>query len=568
MAVACDNQANLAPEESVVVLPGGPVALEDTQFGVYYGNIKNDGAGLFSIVLSDARCYQDELGKPYMDSEGDMLVLNFRTRLLGDDESIEMPSGEYQLSAEPLEGTIDVSTSYVTRLVGNIQSRWDMQSGTVKVERDESGEYQISTNDLIISKGAVTDTVEYVFNSPLSLSDYMVLAPAMTSGDDDIIDMPFPDVTCVYHGNLFGSGAGNFVMTLSTKGFLDDVDMELPGIYVVMNFFSKLFTGNTAPYIEEGKYSVSTATSSSSLFQRWSLLPGLLMDTSPFGSYIGQLTKDGKSILEYITSGVVEISYDDEAETSSVYAKMCTMTYSFKTSSRSISGVWTGEILVDNQSETGASSEPLSTLEDDVECDMKNCSKGTLGLVEVLHRENVIDAKDYDIAEAWQLWIEPDSHAPDGDVMVMEFVLPLGSQGEFAPELNKEYTYTMQPSLAITDEWYELYVSRMGRPHDELFDPQYAMEQPGWADFLEGYDRCNGRRGFTYAGGFRGNWYMHYEEGRFYVMDQHAPAINGWVKVKRTGDNIYDFQWEFCDDYPGTPNMITGSMTGCKVVKL
>lgn len=75
LAVSCQQPDDTISEESVVVIPDGPVMLQDTQFGMYYGNIDNDGMGLFSIVLSDARCYQDKLDSPYLDSEGDMLVL-------------------------------------------------------------------------------------------------------------------------------------------------------------------------------------------------------------------------------------------------------------------------------------------------------------------------------------------------------------------------------------------------------------------------------------------------------------------------------------------------------------
>ena len=162
----------------------------------------------------------------------------------------------------------------------------------------------------------------------------------------------------------------------------------------------------------------------------------------------------------------------------------------------------------------------------------------------------------------------------DGDAMVLEFVLPLGSMGELAPELNKEYVYTMQPSLEIGAEMYEIYVSQMGRPNDEIFDQRYAQEHRGWGEMLgldpndpASYDRCNARRGFTWSegNGFRGNWYQHYETGRHHVLDEHAPAINGTVKVVRTGDDVYNFEWNFIDDNPGTPNRITGSLKDCKV---
>ena len=126
----------------------------------------------------------------------------------------------------------------------------------------------------------------------------------------------------------------------------------------------------------------------------------------------------------------------------------------------------------------------------------------------------------------------------------------------------------MQPSMSIDDEFYELYVSQMGRPADEVFDSRYAKDFPQWAAKLniENYDWSCARRGFTWASdGYRGNWYLHYESGRHLVLDEHAPAINGTVKVVRTGMDTYDLEWDFIDDYPGTPNKITGSIKNIKV---
>ena len=594
LAAACQQPVDPSDDgESVVVLPDGAVHLQDTRLGIYFGNINHDDMAVFSVVLSNARCYQDQLRKPYLDSEGDMLVLNFRTDLLPADAEVALPAGDYPVSYETGINMIDASESYVTRLVGDSQSKWALKSGNVSVSRGQDGDYQIVTSDLVITKGEMADTVEYVFNSPLVMLDYLTEAPAMVGADDDIIDVPFTDLECIYNGDLFGYGTGNFIINMHTKGFLVDGEvMEVPGIYLTLNFFSRLYSGNTEPVLEEGRYTVSTATSST-LFQRWSLLPGLLMDTTPFGTYLLQIAGDGENVMEYITSGVVDIAYDDDAETVMSKAKMMIMNYTFKTSSRTISGEWRGEVLVDNQGATGSTDSYLTTLDHDVQCDMSKVTGGTLRLIETLHRDNVEPQWDYDIAEAWQLYLQPrdwtqeekdipwlqddnengipdrlEAWCMDGDVMVLEFVLPLASQGVIAPELNKTYTYTMQPNLEKTDEMYEIYVSRMDRPADEIFDPYYAEQFPGWAEGLgiTSYDRCNARRGFTWSeDGFRGNWYMHYETGRHGILDGHAPAVNGWVKVTRTGDDIYDFEWDFIDDNPGTPNRITGSIKDCKV---
>ena len=53
LASACQGPG-LEIEEPVVVLPEGAVVMQDMKFGMYYGNLGENGMGLFSLVLSDA----------------------------------------------------------------------------------------------------------------------------------------------------------------------------------------------------------------------------------------------------------------------------------------------------------------------------------------------------------------------------------------------------------------------------------------------------------------------------------------------------------------------------------
>lgn len=585
---SCDELKQEGPEkEPVVVLPDGAVLLEDAGFGMYYGDKNYDGVGVYSIVLSDARCYKDGLDEPYMDSEGDMLVLNLRSSVLPEDSEIELPSGDYQVKADVKDFlTIDPSKSYVKRFVKNSQSVWNIESGTVSFTKGDDGEYTITTSDLAISKGEQKDTVSYVCYSSLELDDFHVVAPSLIGTDDDIIDMPFTDIECVYYGDIYDSGTGNFLINFATKGILEDATGNHPGVYITLNFFSRLYSGNSSAVLEEGTYKVSSM-SGSELFTRWSIMPGLLMETTPFGSYVLQQVPGKELVMEFISSGEVKVSYETVGED-----KYTIINYELKTSDREIKGMWRGVLPVEDMAEDTGDSY-LTTLDHDVECDMSKISYGTMRLIETLHRNNIDETLDYDIAEAWQLYLQPrdwtedeysipwnqdldgnglrdrlEAWCGDGDVMVLEFVLPLGSQGVIAPELNKTYTYTLQPNLHIKDKNYEIFTSKMGRPVDEIFDERYAKEFPAWAETLgiTSYDRCNARRGFTWADdGFRGNWYLHYETGRHMILDGHAPAINGTVKVTRTGDDIYDIEWDFIDDNPGTANKITGSVKNCPV---
>ena len=130
--------------------------------------------------------------------------------------------------------------------------------------------------------------------------------------------------------------------------------------------------------------------------------------------------------------------------------------------------------------------------------------------------------------------------------------------------INKEYSYQIQPNLAMDEALYNVSVSKMGRPYDDIF------YQPNWKDYtyMTGTDA---RRGFTWDGGFRGNWYLHYQEGTWQNMDEMAPAVKGTVKVTRLtemtvasgGGRQAEFRivWDLYDDAEASYN-ITGEWTG------
>lgn len=592
-----------------VYLPTGPVVLEDANFGVYYGNKNYDNVGIYGIVLTDARCYQD-IDEPYLDSEGDLLALELRSHLIGEGKEILLPEGEYVVSDDSKKlMTINPANSYVKKFVGNTLYRWTIKEGTVVVKRANDGKYEISTDNLVIEKSGEQMTVQYTCNTNISLADYFSKAPSMVGQEDDLIDMPFSDMFCDYYGNIYGYGSGNFVVQMATKDLMEDETTYLPGVLITINIFSKLFEATETVKLPAGRYEVTPITSDK-LFTEGSVMPGVLLDTQPFGSYVYQQVADDIPSLEFISSGYVDVSYSEEDP------DYCTFVYNFKTSGRKISGLWRGNLEVRDYAEDADTSEPLSTLTDDVHCDMSKVKSGTIRHIETLHRNNTQEMLDYDIAEAWQLVLEPrdwteyeyksgwiadddeehihakgnyyadlgsfdsegkwvwtpngisdriDHWCADGDVMFLEFILPLDCTGNICPKKDVEYVYQMQPNLPMDTGDYEACVSKMGRPDDTVFDPKCAGF--GYSIFMNGnYDYCNGRRGFTWDGGFRGNWYLHYKKNNHQVQDGHAPAIHGTVKVTRTTnvtDNVatYSFTWELKDDRK-SQNTITGSWTG------
>jgi hypothetical protein len=146
--------------------------------------------------------------------------------------------------------------------------------------------------------------------------------------------------------------------------------------------------------------------------------------------------------------------------------------------------------------------------------------------------------------------------------MIFEFNLPLESHGEIAPNPEHEYVYTIQPNCSIDSDDYTMCVSQMGRPYDDLFHPETAAKwgYSNYSWFPTEFDYCISRRGFTWDGWFRGVWYYHMKTGKYFEMDENAPAVYGTIKVYRKG-TTYKFTWDLQDDAE-SPNKITGTWEG------
>lgn len=569
-----DNTEEIkTPEKPSVVLNQGTVELRDQEFGIYYGDKYRNSTGVFYIVLSDALCYRDGYGNPYLDSQGDMLVLELNTDLIIPGEALDIPTGKYVID-ETRSGssTVNLSNSFVSRCVGHTQYIYEIESGSLDIVRTPEGGYDIVTDNMVISKDGEQYQVSYSFYGDIVIEAYDEIAPTLVTVKDDIVDMPFPEVVGLYYGNLYGYGTANYVITLYTKGF-DESTSDESGMLVTLNLFADLISGDSVPKLDPGRYDVKGTFDPS----EFSMMYGFTMTDAnggayAFGSYAYQVDKNGEQIIDYISSGTLDVELDEK----DVY----TFTYDFKTaSSRSIKGVWVGEITFANLS-TDDDRVVLSTLEDDVDCDMSKIESGTLALVEVLQTTSL---EPEQISEVWRLSLQPrdfneeerelpweeriEIYCPDGDAMIFEFVLPLGSDGNPVPEVGKEYVYTIQPDLAYTDYDYQLCISKMGRPYDDVFDP----DKSDMYYFIEGYDYCNSRRGFTWSSdGYRGVWYFHYLEKHWLNLDEHAPAIRGDIKVKSLsapktvdGHKVVEMkvEWDVIDDSDAA-NKIRGSWSG------
>ena len=565
--VSCENQQ--PTEEKVpIVNYDGPVDLVDQGFGMYYGDRYYNSVGIYYVVLSDAVCCRDDYGDPYLDSEGEMLVLEFQIDMEDKEGSPIIPEGTYEVAAtKSTSHSINIENSYIKKMVGNIQYHYSLESGKINVSMNDAGGYDIMTEDLKIKRGKEISDAEYYFTGDIKLEQWSKVAADIQGINSDIVDMPFTDVSAGYYGNLLGYGTGNYVIQFATDGFMEDTTNSVPGILLVFNMFGKLVNTDSVILLEEGLYTVYPSFN----YEVFSMLYGMDMSGTPFGTYVAQIDKNGSQSLEYITNGTVEVKRESEN-----YEDVYTFTYDLISTTRRIKGVWRGALEFGNYAEE-SSRIVLSTLSEDVECDMSKVERGYLSHAETLVTTSM---SPVDIAEAWTLNLEPrmwtaeekklpweeriEVWDPNGDIMSLEFILPLESGGDIAPELNKEYNYTIQPNLSMDNVLYEVSVSKMGRPYDDIF------YQPNWADkytYMTGWDA---RRGFTFDGGFRGNWYMHYIPGTWQNMDHHAPVVKGNIIVKRTSEYVmgtsgreaqFEITWNLFDDNE-VPYKIDGAWSG------
>lgn len=580
---ACNLNQPVAPEQgSNVVLYEGAVELADKQFGLYYGDRNGNETGVYYVVLSDAMCFRAGFGNPYMDSEGDMLVLEFNGPLAEDELNPRIPEGTYVVGATKSgESTIDPTRSYVQRFVGNVQSKYEIKSGSITVGASQSGGYDLYTTDLVISKAGQDYSVRYSYNGDILLEDYMLVAPSQVGLKEDVVDMPFADAEGGYYGNLYGYGTANYMITLNTRGFADDDSNTLPGMMLVLNLFDELPSGDDKKIvITPGTYTVQTYMNAAV----GTMLYGLTMSdssgaSSPFGTFFYQITADGQQSVEFIDAGTLKVDHDDDADGDGDYKYTFEYDFTSSAAGRGYRGSWVGEVHVTDLS-TDSDRVILSTLEDDVYCDMSKVETATLSKVETLQSTLDTDASPRkDLKTVWQLHLQPrdwtaeeknkydwderlEVWTPDGDCMVLEFILPLDSNGEIAPRPNYEYVYTIQPNCSIDSPENAMCCSQMGRPYDDLFHPETAQYW-GYANyswFPKEFDYCNARRGFTWDGWFRGVWYYHLRTGKYFDMDENAPGVFGTVKVIRNG-NIYTIVWDLLDDAE-SPNKIQGQWSG------
>ncbi len=405
------------------------------------------------------------------------------------EQPITLPSGTYKPSDEYSSMTYAPEYSYVEYYDanGNVAGEYDL-TGDVTVKTSALSGYIITVN--VDGYGSLK------FSGQINFED-ATLPPSVFTQIKQNLDWTFNGALAFYDGNLFQSNTGSLYINLydcafdeSTGGMLED------GHSFALQLFGKLFsdTKNIAP--DPGTYTMGRD------FKRYTWYPGTELEYMGMVGLMGCYAKERNLQLydgiaySYLTDGTIEV----ESLGADVYRITvdCTTNYG-----HTVKGKFEGKIPIIDQSDDSKGSS-LSTLEDDVILDLDKipvCRTYNAGVV------NGCQTFLVDIGSP-----SGKDNLTEGDIMRIEVVLPEGTQ------------YVQEGTYTVMTEKYETYYS------------PYKLGRGRWVSAAGGGTDLSGTR------------YMHFEEGRYLIMDHYAPAAEGTVGVTKNADNTWTFNIHLIDD--------------------
>lgn len=399
-----------------------------------------------------------------------------------------LTAGTYTPSENNEAGTYDPYYTYLQYYDANGNEAESYSSvGNVLVENDAEG-LKITVN---IDKG--TEIVPVTFTGVVELDD--VKGPSSVYEQiKQNLDLEFTGSWNVYDGNLYDSNTGAMYYNLYENGYNDNGGMTEDGFSVALQMFGKMFKDSKEAAPDPGTYTMARN------YNRYTFFPGVEVDYMGTTIVIGCYVKQRKTVngmvsyaYSYISDGTITI----EEEGDGVY----TFTLDCETTlGHTVKGKFTGKMPIVDLSDDDGKGSSLSTLEDDVALDLeqhKSCYVWNGGVV------NGCQTFLVDVGS-------PNGRGgnTEGDIMRLELVLPAGTQ------------YIQEGNYTVMAEKYETY-----------YQP-FTLGRGRWVSASGGGTDLSGTR------------YMHFEEGRYLVMDHYAPAASGNVGItkisgvtKAEGDN-------------------------------
>ncbi|MDE7125667.1 MAG: T9SS C-terminal target domain-containing protein, partial [Muribaculaceae bacterium] len=354
----------------------------------------------------------------------------------------------------------------------------------------------------------VTATVNY--NGSSSVISYsgaidMIDSRAPASVFNQIksnLNLTLDGAYAVYDGNLYNSNTGSMYINLYDHAFNPETGgMIEDGFSLALQVFGKLFSDSSNATLDPGTYTVARN------FSRYSWYPGTEIQYMGMTGLMGCYAKERNSVkysdnygYSYLSEGTIVIeNMGDEVFKITVDA--------VTTLGHSVKGTFQGKVPVVDQSDDSKGSS-ISTLEDDVVLDIAKIKQGHLWNNGIKNGNQLFIL---DIGSPSGRDTELDN---GGDIIRMEFVVPSGEK--------------------------------------HLLPGTYTVMEEKWDSMYTPFKLAKGRFEGTSSGGtdLTGTRYMHFIEGRNYIMDQYAPAYYGTVGVSKNADGTYKFNIALvCDAY-------------------
>lgn len=413
---------------------------------------------------------------------------------------ISLPEGTYTSGDGTAEFTYNYQYSFSVGFdsEGTMDEYGQAISGDITVVKNSDGTVTITAAD--------EAGVQYTYTGTLTMTSSSTSGYVYSQISSNV-EATFTGGVAYYYGNLYSSGTGNIYINLYDGTFEEESgSMTSLGTNVSICAFSTLFADPDAAKVRPGTYTMSRHFTSSTYY------PGLEMTmadiTIPFGTYVKQrvaMNSGNDYRYGYIIDGTVVITENDNGTYNFEINMVTDGGYTVKGTAANVS------IPVYNLSEDTKKA-IISNLEEDVELDLAYVKNARL-----YHNGPINGVRRFTLDLGSPSGLDNNT---EGDLQRLEFLTDLTN-----PELPMG-TYTVMDQ----DHTYSNYYA------------PYKLVQ-----------------GYFYNGGLSGTRYMHYEEGRYRVMDMLAPAVSGTVTIQKNADETYSVNMALVDDAGFN---ITGDWTG------
>lgn len=402
-------------------------------------------------------------------------------------ERFVLPTGTYKESEDNESMTFDPYYTYLAYYDAN-------------GKHDGKDEW-FSASDVTVTKKEGTDTyvvaLRISYNSRSTIITYegeLIFADANGSATAfpqirTNLDLDCKGSYAVYDGNLYQSNTGSMYLNIYEKGFNPETGgMTEAGYSLALQLFGKLFSNSKNATLDPGTYKVARN------FSRYSWYPGTEIEymgiSAIMGCYAKQRTPEGTYAYSYLSDGTIVVEDKGNGVFSVTVDCITNLGYTIKAK-------FEGTVPVVDKSNDDDVNPGLSTLEDDLQLNLKKIKQGHIW------NGGIVNNCQTFLLDIGSPSGRDEEVTNGGDIMRIEFVSAEGTR------------YLQEGTYTVMEEKY-----------DTFYEP-YKLGRGRFVGLGDGSTDLSGTR------------YMHFEEGRYLIMDHYAPAAAGTVSVTKNNDDTY-----------------------------